>query len=53
MLRVGATLLTTLIGTLGVWTTSSCPIPKARHPSLHRPPSHALPMHSSWQPVCQ
>ena len=29
--------LTTLIGTQGVWITSSCPAPRARDTGLHRP----------------
>ena len=27
--------------------------PKARDTGLHRPPSHALSLNSSWQPMCQ
>ena len=37
VLQVGATLLSTLIVTQGLWITSSCPTPRARDPSLHRP----------------
>ena len=37
----------------GVRITSSCPTPRARDPGLHRPPSPALSLNSSWQLVCQ
>ena len=47
------TLLTTLIATQSVRITSSCPTPRARDPGLHRPPSHALGLNSSGQPMCQ
>ena len=51
--KFGAMLLTTRIATQGVWTTRSCPTPRARDPGLQRPPSHALNLNSSWQPVRQ
>ena len=36
-----------------VQVTGSWPAPRARDPGLHRPPSHALSLSSSWQPVCR
>ena len=48
VLKVGATLLTTLISMQGGPTT-----PRARDPGLHRPPSHTLSLNSSRQPTCQ
>ena len=53
VLKVGGTLLTALLTTQGVRFTSSGQIPRARDPGLRRPPSHALSLNSSSQPVCQ
>ena len=52
VLKVGATLLTTLIVNQSVWITGNCPTPRAREPDLHRPPSIALGLNFPWQPVC-
>ena len=50
--RVYAALHTERPPTQGRRIISSCPIPRARDPGLHRPPSLSLNLNSSWQPTC-